>query len=78
MEKAQKKVWKVAGDESCDHDNLAQLGADKGNNEYYMCQDCGASIIKEGSVSPEVERERMEREREEEKSIFDKFLSGST
>ncbi|KXA93757.1 hypothetical protein AKJ66_01175 [candidate division MSBL1 archaeon SCGC-AAA259E22] len=68
-----KGVWRVSGDEDCPHGSTIMLGSDKGNNQYYQCQECGAVIIIEGESSPEQERERMEREKEEEKSGFDKF-----
>lgn len=72
-----RRFWRVSGDEDCPHESIVQLGSDKGNNEYYLCQECGAAMIREGKVSPEDERERIERENEEDKSLFDRFIGGS-
>lgn len=67
----------VSGDENCRHKSTISLGSDKGNNQYYQCQDCGATIIVKGESSPEEERKRIEREKEKEKSAFDKFMEKS-
>lgn len=69
-----RRVWRVSGDKDCRHESIVMLGSDKGNNQYYQCQDCGAAIVVEGESRPEAERKRIEREKEEEKSGFDKFI----
>lgn len=73
-DESERKVWIVSGDENCRHKSTTSLGSDKGNNQYYQCQDCGAVVIVKGESKPEEERERMEREKEKEKSGFDKLM----
>lgn len=66
------KFYRISGKENCQHESLSYLGADGGNNEYFLCQECGAAIVKEGKSDYKKERKKMEEKVKE--SPFDKFL----
>lgn len=66
------KFYRVSGRKNCQHESLSHLGADGGNNEYFLCQECGAAIIKEGKSDYRKERKKMEVKGRE--SLINKFL----
>lgn len=44
----------------CGHGNRQHLGGDAGGNVYFRCQECGAVLIQEGSVSWKEHREEQQ------------------
>jgi len=53
------------GGADCEHESVAQLGADTGANEYYRCEACQTVLVQAGGGAVDHEEIREQRQMEE-------------